>query len=179
MNGWGRKKLKKSCRWREFWNEESVSKKKNKLAESQRIAEENQKKLYEDVKTKAPEIDRMAKAFKNNSDLEDGIGFDINQCINWLGRIHCWRNSQDDKKMISLKKILQNSRQMMMQAKIHIKCIKSTQNIKILEIFQSNIKQEAEQPLKNTIQLHITTRYFTRFEGYSSFSRDIQKKLTF
>lgn len=181
FNEWmGQKEAeKKAAAEREnFENERKrLEEEKNKLAESQRIAEENQKKLYEDVKTKAPEIDRMAKAFKNNSDLEDGIGFltSINALIDSEEY-----TAEEIAKMIKndfteedFAKFKANDDAAKITHKMHKICskYKNTRNLPN----PTNIKQEAEQPLKEYNPTSYHNQMFTRPEDIRAFLETYRK----
>lgn len=52
-----------------------IEEEKIKLEEQKKISEEQSKKFYDDIKSKVPRIDNLANRFKDNSDLQDGIGF--------------------------------------------------------------------------------------------------------
>lgn len=52
-----------------------IEEEKIKLEEQKKNSEEQSKKFYEDIKNKVPRIDNLANRFKDNSDLQDGIGF--------------------------------------------------------------------------------------------------------
>lgn len=52
-----------------------IEEEKIKLEEQKKINEEQSKKFYEEIKTKLPRIDNLANKFKDNSELQDGIGF--------------------------------------------------------------------------------------------------------
>jgi hypothetical protein len=48
---------------------------KVKLEEQKKVLEENSKKFFDDVKNKIPKVESLANKFKDNSDLQDGVGF--------------------------------------------------------------------------------------------------------
>ena len=52
-----------------------IEEEKMKLEEQKKNSEEQSKKFYEEIKSKVPRIDNLANRFKDNSDLQDGIGF--------------------------------------------------------------------------------------------------------
>lgn len=125
-----------------------------KIAEMQKQAEENQKKIYEDVKAKAPAIDQMAKAFKHKSDLEDGIGFltSINALIeseeytaDEIAKMVKNDFTEDD-----FAKFKASDDAAKITHKMHKICskYKKTESSPTLPT-PSNLKQEAEQPIRN------------------------------
>ena len=56
-------------------DKKKIEEEKQLLENQKKQLEDNSNKLYEEVKTKFPKIDNLAKTFRENSDLDNGFGF--------------------------------------------------------------------------------------------------------